>query len=139
MEQADEVPLVFMAHFQQSRMEEIESLVEITDGPELQRLAQSHFHPSVRAVIAELEARNRELQAIYDRVVLKAIGRDRGLGDMDPKWLDAWENQDEITKYNACKSELEFLKSRTEDLRAMNVKIRQRIEFEKKKLLHSRK
>ena len=134
MEQPDALPLVFMAHFQQARLEEVEMLVKYTDGPELRSVADAYCDPRVKAEIERLEAQYVELQARY-------YGRLVGEGRWDAyaRQLEIWENQDEITRYNACKAELEFLKTMTADLRAQNKRISDKIELEKQKLLARRK
>ena len=137
MEQPDALPLVFMAHFQQARLEEVEMLVKYTDGPELRSVAENYCNPKVRAEIERLEAQHVELQAKYYGRLRELVGEERW--DAYARQLELWENQDEITRYNACKAELEYLKAMTADLKAQNKRISDKIELEKQKLLARKK
>ena len=135
MEQPDAVPLVFLAHFQQARLREVENLVKLTEGPEYHNFARTQCDPRVQSYIAALQEKNNELQQAYDRLALTAFLQPGQKADVYLNWLDVWQNQDEVTSYYANLRELEYVRAMTEDIRMENTQMKAEISQLKRQLL----
>lgn len=118
----DQLPLTFMAHFEKTRLEEMKSLVEMTDTNEYQHFRATQNNSKLNAQFQDIQNQLNQMELHLSNMVLMNCGLSISPADMANyiRILEIYLNREEITRYRQAEMEVRHLDAMTRDLIAKN-------------------
>jgi hypothetical protein len=132
METAEAIPLVFLAHFHESRLKETQELVERSTNPDYEYFRARNNNPALSAEMAESYRRVNALQSELDRIYLQmTVQWTRTQIDDCVRMVDLSLNQAVISRWVRAYRAVNDLNTQKLYIRTQNDFLRARIEREK--------
>jgi hypothetical protein len=120
LDQADSLPIVFMAHFHEARVQELQTLVTFTDSPDYEYHRFTSNNPAIGSEIERLREQCAQLQHEIDSYVIRTLGAQATVAEAYLRELELYANQDEVSKYTQAMREIEDLEVQIQYMKAEN-------------------
>lgn len=119
----DQLPLTFMAHFEKTRLDEMKSLVEMTDTNEYRHFRETQNNPKLNAQLQHAQNQLNQMELQLSKMVLMNCPPNVCPPDHIDYYLrilEVYLNREEVTRYKEAEMEVRHLDAMTKDLIAKN-------------------
>jgi hypothetical protein len=120
LDQADSLPLVFMAHFQEARVQEMQTFVEFPDNSDYEYHRCTSNNPTISGEIDRLREQCAQLQHEIDTFVIEAFGAPPAVAESYLRELELYDNCEEVSKYTQAVREIEDLEVQIQYMKSEN-------------------